>query len=373
MGWSMPELAVYPTRQCPRYWRWGLGLILLVMISIGIMLLFCSHIDTILFWGYSLGVPVLIWTISIAFTLTQYIYSALASEQYQQQNHAIVQAWQQWSQCQIPVLGYHLISAEQDTLKALTGEDIALYPYRARPLFHSDNRRQIYWFLDEVMQRLEQQYPTYRYYLSHIYVPAVLMEDRDLTDAIFARWDLRAEPINDYDDVITTAIDNEAELELSLLLVCQYTDIDFYGYSKFVSALLISNASFLTQQQLHAKAWLGRIMQTTLATIAEDIRQLLIYNQLKATDLNRVWVSGIEKAAYQDLSIAINQINLAIIEKNTLRNIDESFAQPSLLTPYFISAIACDASLQQQQPQLIIYYHQQHYYLQLITAQRLRS
>jgi hypothetical protein len=372
MGWSIPKLEGYLRRQRPRWGRWALGLLLLISIGIGVMSALGNSVDALRFWGYSLGVPVLIWTISLAFVLTQYIYSALASEQYHQHNQTMAQAWQQWSQCQLPVLGYRVISAEPDTLKALTGEEIALYPHKARPLFNPDDHPRMFWFLDDVMQHLQQHYPDHLRYLSHIYIPAALIDDKDLVDAIFERWDLKPEPVNDYAEFITTAIENESRLALSLLLVCQYTDIDFYGYSKFVTAILLGARSHLAQQHVSAKVWLGRMMPTEPQTLAEDIQQLLTYNQLDGQQINTVWASGLDNALYKDLSFIVNQLNPAITEGHALHNIDDSFAQPSLLTPYIISAIACAAGQQQQQPQLVVCCSQQRCYLQLITAQPLR-
>lgn len=373
MGWSIPELDVYRSRQRPSVWRWLLSLLLLISFGFGVMLVFASPADGMRFWGYSIGVPILIWAIGLAFSLTQYLYSALASEQNQQQNQSMVQAWQQWSQYQVPVLGYRVITAESDTLKALMGEDIALYPHKARPLFNTGNHHQLFWFLDDVMQHLQRQYPDYLRYLSHVYIPAVLINDKDLVDAIFERWDLKPEPVNDYAEFMTTVIEDETSVALSLLLVCQYTDIDFNGYSKFVTATLLGARSVLAQQYATAKVWLGRTMLTESQTLSEDIQQLLTYNQLEGQQIKTVWVSGLDDALYRDLSFIVSQLNPDMAESHALRRIDDTFAQPSILTPYIISTIACEAGEQQQQPQLIVCHSQQCCYLQLITAQPLQS
>ncbi|WP_392560234.1 hypothetical protein [Orbus mooreae] len=292
----------------------------------------------------------------------------------QHQQH-ITNEWQAWSKVQVPIFGHAIICAEPDGLQALTSDSIKipLYPQKARPLFNRTASVKPYWFLDEVMINLAQQCADYHKYLAHIYLPHELMDDDDLIDAIFQRWDLKAEPINDYVVFMEHMHESSEEVELSLLLVCQYDDSTYHSHSKFISAMLLGSESLINKAGLAAKAWLGRLIVSDMAELSADIKQLFSYNQLAPKKVKDIWISGLNQKTRLDLTMASYELTLGGQSGVTFHDIDLTFARPSKLTRYFVLTMASSSVGQFFREQLTVSGNQGQIYVQLISPKKFVS
>ena len=179
MGWIIPQPLTHRQIKKTPYLLWIIGLVLLILLSFVLMLLLFEDTDDSLVWFCSIIIPIILWSIPFAINLSMRYSDAVYNEEITTINKQTTKQWQAWSKQQLPIFASHVICAEQDGVKVLTSDanKIPLYPAKARPLFNASTSTQPYWFLDEVMQNLEQQSPNYRRYLTHIYLPQKLMKD----------------------------------------------------------------------------------------------------------------------------------------------------------------------------------------------------
>ena len=374
MGWNIPQPLTHRQIKKTPYLLWGIGLVLLVLLSFVLMLLLFEDTDDSLVWFCSIIIPIIIWSIPFAINLSMRYSDAVYNEEITMLNKQTTEQWQAWSKQQLPIFASHVICAEQDGVKVLTGDvnKIPLYPAKARPLFNAIKSTQPYWFLDEVMQSLEQQSPNYRRYLTHIYLPQKLMKDDELQNAIFERWDLYPEPIMDYNAWITELYQHSDDIELSLILTCQYTSSMYSKHSQFISALLLGDESLIATKELTAKSWLGRLMISE-QDLSADLEQLLALTQLPSANIKDIWISGLDKKNRIALAITTEQLAIGNGNEQLLHDIDLTFAKPSDLTHYFTLGLANGCIAHHGGEQLAIVEYAQHIYLQLITSQKMTS
>ncbi|WP_294610300.1 hypothetical protein [uncultured Gilliamella sp.] len=372
MGWPVPQLLSLQPIKKPSYLLWAISLVLLILSGFILTVFIYPDADQLLFWFFAIVLPLFLWLFAIAYSLVKNISDNAGNDEITKVNQESIHFWQEWSKQQIPIFGSYVISAEQNGIKALTSNDenIPLYPEKARPLFNVTSSTQPYWFLDEVMQNLEQQCPQYRKYLTHIYLPKEFMDDDELLDAIFKHWDLRAEPIMDYATWISMLYETPDNIELSLILVCQYSDIIYHKHSKFISAMLIGTDSLINTRKLKAKSWLGRLMVSD-NDLAADLNQLFSYTQIPVQSVNDIWISGLDKKNRVALAIEIDKLSLRKDNEQLLHDIDLTFAKPTKFTHYFALGMATACINTYFRDQLIIIQYENNVYLQLVTFQQL--
>lgn len=372
MGWDIPQLLNHQPIKKPPYRLLTIGFFLSILLSFLLTVVFYRGSDYLLFIFFTFIIPVFLWFIAFAY----YLYSNISQHAYNDEitkvNQESTKRWQYWSKQQIPIFGSHVICPEKNVIPILTGnvEQIPLYPEKARPLFNLMSSKQPYWFLDEVMENLEQQCPHYRKYLTHIYIPKELMEDDGLLDAIFERWDLRVEPIMDYSVWITKLYEDIENIELSLILTCQYSDKIYHKHSKFISATLIGANSLIETKKLQEKSWLGRLMVSD-SELSSDLNQLFIYTQLPVQNIKDIWISGLDKQNRLELAIEINKLGIAKEYEQLQHDIDLTFAKPTKLTNYFALGMANACINALFRDQLIIIQYENKVYLQLVTFKHL--
>ncbi|WP_392552863.1 hypothetical protein RHO14_03100 [Orbus wheelerorum] len=374
MGWQIPALLSYKKIKRPSIVFGVIALIVLIAVAFTLTVFLFTNEDTSLFWFYAIVLPLLIWLVGFSCRLSKYIYSLGYNEELKKQNQHTTQTWQHWSKKQIPVYGSYFISAEDDGIKALTGDvsKIPLFPEKARPLFNPLSSTKPFWFLDDVMSNLEKQAPNYRKYLTHIYLPDELMADNQLIDAIFSHWNLKPEPIDDYDALMTMLYDDGDTLALSLLLVCQYSDKAYRQHSKFISAMLIGDNSY--HQQLPIKSWLGRLMMSDEVDLSADIEQLFSYNQQVPEKVKAIWLSGLDKKNGLALAMQRHKLGIAIEtdgDNNVVHDIDLTFAKPTNLSQYLLLTMANCYANEQFTLQLAVSQSKQQLCLQLISPTQL--
>ncbi|MCX8649214.1 hypothetical protein J3U21_03910 [Gilliamella sp. B2776] len=374
MGWNIPRPLEHEPIKKISYLLWGLSFLLLVLISFIVTLFIYDGDDSLLFCFFAFILPMILWFIALAIKVSNLYSDDVYNNEITKQNLESTKLWQNWSKTQLPIFASHVICAEPNGVQALTGEltKIPLYPLKARPLFNATASTKSFWFLDEVKQNLEQQCPYYRKYLSHIYIPNALMEDEDLLNAIFNRWDLRAEPIMDYNIWISELYQHIDDIELSLILTCQYSDTNYRNHSKFISALLIGGTSLIDSQIQTAQSWLGRLMISE-HDLSADLQQLFTYTQFSPENINDIWLSGLNKNHRIQLALATNQLAMGEDNQQLLHDIDMTFAKPSKLTQYFTLTLASERVRTHLRDQLTLIEYQGTVYLQLITHQKLVS
>lgn len=372
MGWPVPQLLSLQPIKKPSYLLWAISLVLLILSGFILTVFIYPDADQLLFWFFAIVLPLFLWLFAIAYSLVKNISDNAGNDEITKVNQESIHFWQEWSKQQIPIFGSYVISAEQNGIKALTSNDenIPLYPEKARPLFNVTSSTQPYWFLDEVMKNLEQQCPQYRKYLTHIYLPKEFMDDDELLDAIFKHWDLRAEPIMDYATWISMLCETPDNIELSLILVCQYSDIIYHKHSKFISAMLIGADSLINTRKLKAKSWLGRLMVSE-NDLTADLNQLFSYTQIPVQSVNDIWISGLDKKNRVALAIEIDKLSLRKDNEQLLHDIDLTFAKPTKFTHYFALGMATACIDTYFRDQLIIIQYENNVYLQLVTFQQL--
>lgn len=372
MGWPVAQLLSLQPIKKPSYLLWGISLLVLLLIGFILTVFFYQESDQLLFWFCAIVLPLFLWLFAIAYCLIKNIADHAGNDEITKVNQEAIHFWQEWSKQQIPVFGSYVICAEQNGIKALTSKDenIPLYPEKARPLFNVTSSTQPYWFLDEVMQNLEQQCPQYRKYLTHIYLPQEFMDDDELLDAIYKRWDLHAEPIMDYTVWLSMLYESLEHIELSLILVCQYSDITFHKHSKFISAMLIGAESLNQKQRLQIKSWLGRLMVSE-SDVSTDINQLVNYTQIPVQNIKDIWISGLDKKNRIALAIEIDKLDIGEGNEQLLHDIDLTFAKPNKFTHYFSLGMANACINTYFRDQLIIIQYQNKVHLQLVTFQQL--
>ncbi|WP_085163782.1 hypothetical protein [Gilliamella bombi] len=372
MGWETSKLLSYQPIKKPNYLLWGMSLLFLILAGFIITVFTCDGSDYLLFWFLAIGVPFFLWIMILASCLLINISEHAYNERITELNQESTQFWQNWSKQQIPIFGSYMICAEQNGIKALTGdlEQIPLYPEKARPLFNLTASTKPYWFLDEVMQNLEQQCPNYRRYLTHIYIPKALIDDDELLEAIFQRWDLYPEPIMDYSVWMSILYEEPDNIELSLILVCQYSDITYHHHSKFISAMLIGAESLINTKKLQAKSWLGRLM-IAQDDLSADINQFFTYTQLSAQNVKDVWISGLDPKNRTQFNIERHKLDIGENKENLIHDIDLTFAKPTELTKYLALTMASGCVSASSQEQLVISQYKDKVYIQLITLKKL--
>lgn len=375
MGWSIPELPQLQQIKRPSYLLWAITGVVMMALGLVLTLFLYHNNDAAQFWLFAIGLPFTLWLLMLTCRSVYYAFLKSTNDEISQHQQAITRQWQNWSQVQLPIFGHYIICAEPDGLKALTTDNvnIPLYPQKARPLFNASASTKPYWFLDEVMMNLAQQCADYRRYLTHIYLPNELIEDEDLSDAIFQRWDLRPEPVKDYGVLMTQMYENPAEVELSLLLVCQYDDDTYHYHSKFISALLLGQEALMNKSGMLAKAWLGRLMVTGEAELSTDIGQLFRYNQLPPKKVKDIWISGLNDKTRLALTMASDELNVGGQHGVTFHDIDLTFAKPSKLTHYFVLTMASSRVGQSFREQLTMSRNQGAIYVQLISPKKFES
>jgi len=369
MGWQIPALLSYKKIKCPSILFWTIALIVLIAVAFTLTIFLFANEDTSFFWFYATVLPLLIWLVGLSCRLSRYVYLLGYNEALVKYNQHTTQIWQLWSKKQIPVYGSYFISAEEDGVKALTGDasKVPLFPEKARPLFNPLSSTKPFWFLADVMSNLEQQAPNYREYLTHIYLPDELIADNELVDAIFFHWDLTPEPIDDYESLMAMLYDdNRDELALSLLLVCQYSDKAYRQHSKFISAMLIGDKCY--HDQLPVKAWLGRLMVSNGESLTDDLSQLFSYNQQAPEKVKAIWLSGLDKKNGLTLAMQRHKLRIGIDEdNNVVHDIDLTFAKPTNLSQYLLLTMANCYANEQFTLQLTVSQSKQQLYLQLIS------
>lgn len=373
MGWNIPEFSALNVIKRPSYLLWGILFVFILSIGFTLTLFLYQGIDTSLFWLFAIVLPFILWLMMFSSRWVYHYYSMASNQEIIQHQQHITNEWQAWSKVQIPIFGHAIICAEPEGLQALTADSIKipLYPQKARPLFNRTESVKPYWFLDEVMINLAQQCADYRKYLTHIYLPHELMDDDDLIDAIFQRWDLNAEPINDYVVFMEHMYESSEEVELSLLLICQYDDRAYHNHSKFVTALLLGRESIIDKRSLDAKAWLGRLMLSNEADLSADIEQLFNYNQLPHQKVKDIWISGLNDKTRLALTMTSYALNLGGQRGVTFHDIDLTFAKPTKLTRYFVLTMASSSIGQFFREQLSVSGFQGQIYVQLISPKKL--
>ncbi|OCG41529.1 hypothetical protein A9G28_00860 [Gilliamella sp. Fer1-1] len=380
MGWNIPKL-LEPKQQPIKYTSYLLfiNIIPLIFMGFALTVLFYNGTNQAIFWFFSVILPLIIWLLMLAIKINSSYFNDIYNEELAKVNEESTQHWQAWSKVQIPIFASHVICAEPNGVQTLIGDpkQMPLYPAKARPLFNSTASNKPFWFLNEVMQNLEQQCPNYRKYLSHIYLPQSLMDDEDLTEAIFTHWRLRVEPIMDYNVWIAELYQHTDDIELSLILTCQYNDTSYHHHSKFISALLIGGTTLIDNQKLQAKAWLGRLMVAE-QDLSADLTQLVTYTQLPVTDIKDIWVSGLDRKNRTALAITINTWGIDNNDNDDdqynqqlIHNIDLTFAKPTELTKYFALALASNCIDSHFYEQLCVVQFDHKTILQLITHQKL--
>lgn len=375
MGWPIAQLSAHRSIKPISYLLWGFILLGCLAIGVILTLIFYRDPDYSFFWFYAIIIPIVVWLIGIGFSITKYFYALTLQEELEKQNQQIKQAWQKWSQQQLPVVAHYFICAEEDALFALTHDisKIPLFPEKARPLFNSGLHTKSFWFLDEVMNNLQKQYPNYRQYLARIYLPDNLLDDDKLVDEIYLRWDLIPEPIGDYAVFMSQCFENPDEIELSLLLTCQYNEKIYRKNSKFISAMMICSEPFLTKSKLDAQTWLGRLMVSNIDTLADDFHQLFEYMQISPDKLHDIWLSGQTQQTKTLLAIESYQLGIGLNDEHQFHLVDLSFAKPTNLTSYFVHALASCYAKHAHFPQLTINQFGDEVHLQFITPKKLMS
>lgn len=375
MGWSIPELPKLQPVKRPSYLLWGIGFILMMAMGFLLTLFLYQDSNTSLFWLFGIVLPFTLWLMMFSCRSVYHYYLQSIHDETKRHQAHLTKEWQNWSKIQIPVFGHYVICAEPDGLQALTGdfEKIPLYPQKVRPLFSASASTKPYWFLDEVMMHLAQQCADYRQYLTHIYLPNELMDDDDLVDAIFERWDLKPQPINDYAVLMAKMYENPAEVELSLLLVCQYDDDTYHNHSKFISAMLFGSEDLIDKGRLQAKAWLGRLMISDEVSLSADIEQFIRYTELQPQQVKDIWISGLNDKTRLALTMTRYALNLGRHNVATFHDIDLTFAEPTQLTRYFVLTMASTSAGQFFREQLTVSCHQGQIYVQLISPKKFLS
>lgn len=373
MGWIIPDLPSLQPIKRPSYLLWGIACVLMMVMGFLLTLFLYQDNDTLLFWLFAILVPFTLWLMMFSIRCLYYFNIQATNNDIRQYQQYITKEWQAWSKVQIPIFGHAIICAEPDGLQALTADSIKipLYPEKVRPLFNRTESVKPYWFLDEVMINLEKQSANYRKYLAHIYLPHELMDDDDLIDAIFQRWDLNAEPINDYVVFMEHMYENSEEVELSLLLVCQYDDTAYHNHSKFISAMLFGCEELIGKTDLQAKAWLGRLMLSKAADLSADIEQLFSYNQLSPQKVKDIWISGLNDKTRLALTMTSYALDLGVQRRVTFHDIDLTFAKPSKLTRYFVLTMVSSSIDKFFREQLSVSEFQGQIYVQLISPKKL--
>ena len=375
MGWDIPELPSAQKIKHPSYLLWVIALALIMALGFVITLFLYQDNSSSLFWLYAVYLPFALWFVLFSCRNVYHYYSLTKNDEISEYQQYVTKNWQDWAKVQIPIFGQHIICAEQDGLQALTRDSlkIPLYPQKARPLFNQTASVKPYWFLDEVMSNLAQQCADYRKYLTHIYLPNCLMDDDDLVDAIFACWDLKPEPIYDYEVFMAKLYENPESIELSLLLVCQYDDSTYHDYSKFISAMLLGSESLINKAGLAAKAWLGRSMTLDEANLSADIEQFFSYTQVPPNKIKDIWISGLNQLTRSSLTKICYEYNVGGKSGICFHDIDLTFARPSPLTHYFVLAIASYGVGTYFREQLTVIGNQGKIDVQLISPKKLAS
>lgn len=372
MGWNIPELPSLQVIKRPSYLMWGIACIIILVISFGLTLFLYQDNDTSLFWLFAIVLPFTLWLIMFSCRWVYHGYLMASNQEIAQYQQYLTKKWQAWSQVQIPIFGHAIICAEPDGLQALTADatKIPLYPQKARPLFNMTASTKAYWFLDDVMRNLAQQCANYRKYLTHIYLPYELIEDDELVEAIFQRWDLQPQPINDYAVFMANMYQTADEVELSLLLVCQYSEQVYHNHSKFISALLLGR-ELMIDKGLEAKAWLGRLMVTNETNLSDDIKQLFTYTQLAPKRVKDIWTSGLNEKTQTALTMTKYELDIGGNSESTFHHIDLTFAKPTNLTHYFgLTMASCGVGTYFRE-QLTVSQDQGQIFVQLISPKKL--
>lgn len=342
MAWPIPDIPEQKITRAPRYGFWVT--VLVIMLTVGIISsLWVWNVTTYakaFFYG---ALPALLcWLCLFGVALNRYEQSVIATLNWNSETEHTKAEWRAWSRRQLAVVGNVLLSPEENGMDALLGEldEVPAFPKKARPLFGAP--LSVPARMKEIDQRLEQQYPGYRYLMHTVYSlqgPGRFEEQSN--QAIFEQWGIMPVSIQSMEPI--ESFYDSKEFDGLILIIClQDWPAQQAGQSsELISAQLIASPAFARQHDLPVIAGLTRMMPLQPGQLVNELDMLFEYNQPDKQKLKYVWLTGAaEKTAAEIMQYATRH-GWTLPEKRPLYSIDLSFGPPGeMFLPLSLAMLA---------------------------------
>lgn len=342
MAWPIPDIPEQKIIRAPKYGLWMT--VLVIMLTVGIISsLWVWNVTTFakaFFYG---ALPAfLCWLCLFGVVLNRYEQSVIATLNWNSETEHTKAEWQAWSRRQLAVVGNILLSPEENGMDALLGEldEVPAFPKKTRPLFGDPHS--VPELMKEIDQRLEQQYPGYRYLMHSIYVfqGAGRFEEKK-NQAIFEQWGIMPVLIQSIEPV--ESFYDSKEFDGPILIIClqDWLAQKAGQSSELISAQLITSPAFARQHDLPVIAGLTRMMPLQPGQLVNELDMLFEYNQPDKQKLKYVWLTGAaEKTAAEIMQYATRH-GWMLPEKRPLYSIDLSFGPPGeMILPLSLAMLA---------------------------------
>lgn len=355
MAWSIPDVPEGKMLPAPKYWLWIVSWMLMLIVGIIFSIWFWSVNTYIEVFFYGVLPFFFIWLCIFGTVLNRYEQSVLAGRAWGLETERTKSEWSRWSRKQLAVVANVIFSPEENGMASLLGDldKVPAYPKKARPLFNSQ-----YSFpalMKEIDRELEQQYPGYRHFLHSIYVyESQDQPDKERNEFISQQWDLVPKPICSM-GLIESLYNKDISKGLILIITLQdWRPGCIEHSSEFISAQLITSATFAHQHLLPVKAGITRMMPMEAGKLVNDLDMLFEYVRPDKQHLEYVWLLGTtEKTSSEIMQYAtLNQWPLP--EKRPLHSIDFSFGPPGEMALPLSLVMLADAACRTGKDQLLV-------------------
>ncbi|WP_338629018.1 hypothetical protein [Yersinia intermedia] len=356
MGWPIPEIPEQSVLPPPRYSRWLIILVIMLLIGAGAVLFigrFSTYTPILL---YGVLPALLLWFCIFGVILNRYEQSSASAFAWYEESQKTKSQWQQWSRKQLAVVGNVLLTPEAEGVNSVLGDlaKIPMYPQKARPL--AGDKKTLPSRLNEIDDKLESQSSGYRHYLHTVYVlHSSALHRETIQSAVFGQWDLLPEFISSIEEIDELNLESEIKGVILILCLQNWPNNIQQKSSELISAQLISSPEFINTHGYPVLAGLGRLMPLAPGKLSDDLNMLFDYNQLDFNKLEHVWLSGDTENTSVNIALYADVHDWILPKKKPVHYIDLTFGPPGELTLGLSLSMMVEAAIKTSQNQLIIY------------------
>lgn len=356
MAWPIPDVPEKQSLPRPKIWLWIVILIFMSTASVLFSLWGWKVTDYINLLLYGFLPAFLLWLCLFGVVFNRYEQSAAASVSWNDEKERTKAEWHHWSRRQLAVVGNVLFSPEEKGMDALLGEfkDVPAYPKKPRPLFSSLHDYSS--LMNEIDQKLERQYPHYRYLLHSIYVLQVSgRSTRKSNEAIFQQWDLV--PVTTHSIEPVQSLFESKESDGLILVIClqDWSVMAQAQASEFISAQLIASPAFALRQAIPVISGLTRMMPLEPGKLTHDLNIFFEYIRPDKQNLEYTWLSGNTEKTAEEVMQYATENQWLLSESRPLHFIDFSFGPPGEMALPLSLAMMVEAANATDRDQLLIY------------------
>nr|ELR5252160.1 hypothetical protein [Providencia rettgeri] len=283
----------------------------------------------------------------ISFLYVRYQHSVITCHNWEKEKEITKREWQAWCQSSVISIANVIYTPDKDSTDVFLqeAESIPMFPDKPRQLFKNQKIDEATML--EIDQKLENQCPSYRFYLTKIYILDNNINTNNSDTLIYNQWQLKPIKSPLYKDIFS--IYENKRSDTFLIITIQSTS----QFSEFISAQLLSNDDKLINSS-RSRIEIERIMEFDNQDIDNDIVKYVDYSGISRKNTFQTWITESQQDIVDNVLITYTEKNIEFDKAIPIRSLALSYSTPHPNAFLTYLSLVTEVSLKTELDQVLI-------------------